>query len=64
VVHVDHRQTGVGNGSCGPGVLERYRVPCQRTQWRWALSAISGASDPFAVVRRGISGPAPTLSLL
>jgi beta-galactosidase len=64
IVHIDHRQTGLGNGSCGPGVLDRYRIPCQPTRWRWAISALDPATEPFTVLRRGIPGPAPTLTLL
>lgn len=29
VLHLDHRQCGLGNASCGPGVLERYLLPPQ-----------------------------------
>jgi hypothetical protein len=29
VLHLDHRQCGLGNASCGPGVLDRYLLPPQ-----------------------------------
>ena len=29
ILSLDVRQCGLGNGSCGPGVLERYAIPLQ-----------------------------------
>ena len=63
-LHVDHRQSGVGNGSCGPGVLERHRVPAQSTRWRFAIGPLAGAADPAAVASVGVAGSPATLTLL
>jgi beta-galactosidase len=30
ILSLDAKQSGLGNGSCGPGVLEKYSVPAQR----------------------------------
>ena len=27
--HIDHKQCGLGSGSCGPDTLEQYRIPCE-----------------------------------
>ena len=63
-LHVDHRQSGVGNGSCGPGILEAYRVPAVATTWRWAIAPLTGGADPFAVYGAGIPGGATTMTFL
>ena len=63
-VHIDHRHAGVGNGSCGPGTLERYRVPPQPTRWRYAISPLAGGADPVALYRAGIASPPVTQTLL
>lgn len=64
IVHVDHRHSGMGNGSCGPGVLERYRIPPQPTRWRWAIGPLAAGADPLALYRAGIPGRPATLTLL
>lgn len=33
--HLDYLNAGVGNGSHGPGTLEKYRVIPQKTRWEW-----------------------------
>ena len=63
-LHVDHRQSGVGNGSCGPGTLERHRVPALPHRWRWAIAPMAGGADPAALYRAGIPGAPATLTLL
>ncbi len=63
-LHVDHRHSGVGNGSCGPGVLERHRVPAIATKWRFAIGPLSGGADPGVVAGNGIPGSPATLTLL
>jgi beta-galactosidase len=30
ILSLDVKQCGLGNGSCGPGVLERYAVPAEK----------------------------------
>ena len=34
VVHVDVAHRGIGTASCGPDILDRYRVPAAGTGWR------------------------------
>jgi len=38
VLSLDARQCGLGNGSCGPGVLERYAVPPKAYRLKFVLS--------------------------
>ncbi|CAN5767464.1 hypothetical protein BH24ACT3_BH24ACT3_12330 [soil metagenome] len=35
--HLDHRQSGLGNASCGPGVLEPYLVPAEPVTFSFTL---------------------------
>lgn len=63
-LHVDHRHSGVGNGSCGPGTLERHRVPPVPARWRWAIAPMAGGADPAALYRAGIPGSPAALTLL
>ncbi|MDE6323486.1 MAG: DUF4981 domain-containing protein, partial [Paramuribaculum sp.] len=37
-VHIDADQTGVGTGTCGPGVLPKYYVPVQPTKFSFYFS--------------------------
>ena len=38
---LDHRQCGVGSGSCGPLTFEKYRVPFQESTFRFVMAAHS-----------------------
>ena len=40
VVHVDAAHRGVGTASCGPDVLERYRIPSGRYEWSFTVSSV------------------------
>jgi len=42
---LDAKQCGLGNSSCGPGVLERYAVPVQPYQLHLSIRPCSPASD-------------------
>ena len=37
-VHIDAEQTGVGTATCGPGVLAKYLIPLQPTQFSFSFS--------------------------
>jgi len=37
LVHVDHRHRGLGTASCGPDVLEQYRVGPGPYEWDWSI---------------------------
>jgi beta-galactosidase len=45
VLSLDARQCGLGNSSCGPGVLERYAVPVQPYRLHVSLRPCSAATD-------------------
>lgn len=45
VLSLDARHCGLGNSSCGPGVLERYAVPVQPYRLRVELRPCRGGSD-------------------
>jgi beta-galactosidase len=52
ILSIDAAQCGLGNSSCGPGVLERYAVlPVEHTL-RFALAPIESDEDAAAVARR------------
>jgi beta-galactosidase len=40
-VHIDVAHRGLGTASCGPDVLDRYRIPAGRHRFRYRLSAWS-----------------------
>jgi beta-galactosidase len=54
VLSLDARQSGLGNGSCGPGVLEKYAVPVQTYELNLSLRPGLTYSDTeaAAVARR------------
>lgn len=39
-VHVDAAHRGVGTASCGPDVLERYRIAAGRYEWSFTVSSV------------------------
>jgi beta-galactosidase len=45
ILSLDARQCGLGNGSCGPGVLPRYAVPPQPYELRLSLRPCPSAPD-------------------
>jgi beta-galactosidase len=42
VLHLDHRQRGVGTGACGPDALPRYRIAAGRHAFGYRLRPVSG----------------------
>jgi beta-galactosidase len=56
VLSLDARQSGLGNGSCGPGVLERYSVPPQvyRLHLRFCPCPPTATYDEIAELARQI----------
>jgi len=52
ILHLDGRHSGLGNGSCGPGRLDRYRVAAAPTDFSMALAPHRPGDDPFASSRR------------
>ena len=45
ILSLDAKQCGLGNSSCGPGVLERYAVPVQAYKLHLSLRPCGSASD-------------------
>ncbi len=55
VLHIDGRHGGLGNGSCGPGVLDVHRVEPVPHRWRFALMPFDAdGDDPFRLAARGV----------
>lgn len=53
VVHLDGFHSGLGNGSCGPGRLDQYRVEAVPRTFGFALVAYDRTDDdPFRLARR------------
>ena len=42
MLNLDIRQLGLGNGSCGPGVLERYSFANKREEWAVTFVPVKG----------------------
>ena len=42
MLNIDLRQLGLGNASCGPGVLECYAFPNQREEWNLTFVPVKG----------------------
>jgi beta-galactosidase len=52
ILCVDYRQSGLGNGSCGPGVLERYALKSARTRYGFSFRPYTKRDgDPAALAR-------------
>jgi len=56
IVHLDAAQSGVGNGSCGPGTLEQYQVHAVGTRWRYAILGVGPGQEPSKIAARGVPG--------
>jgi beta-galactosidase len=40
-VHIDVAHRGLGSASCGPDVLERYRVGSGTYRWTWSVTEVT-----------------------
>ena len=56
VAHIDGTHSGVGNGSCGPGLLDAYQVQPTAVSWRYGLVPLAPADDPTRIAIRGVPG--------
>jgi hypothetical protein len=45
-LNLDHRQRGIGSGSCGPGVLPQYELPAEAFAFSVTLSPLQ-AGQPL-----------------
>ena len=46
VLHLDYQQSGLGNGSCGPGVLPQYLLMPKETRYSLRLRPLSQRDPP------------------
>ncbi|MCB9137836.1 MAG: DUF4981 domain-containing protein [Caldilineaceae bacterium] len=51
ILNVDHAQGGLGNGSCGPGVLPEYQLIPQTVSFQIRLQPLRAGDDPADVAR-------------
>ncbi|MEZ5280138.1 MAG: glycoside hydrolase family 2 TIM barrel-domain containing protein [Acidimicrobiales bacterium] len=58
-VHIDGLHSGLGNGSCGPGVLSQYQVDAYDTRWRFGLVPFSSSDAPWQIATKGVPGASP-----
>ena len=49
ILNIDHAHSGLGNGSCGPGVREEYQVKPVETRFRVWLSPLTPGAAPGEV---------------
>lgn len=52
IVCLDARQLGLGNGSCGPGVLEKYKLYPQPVKFSFSLRPYSPSAGDISFVAR------------
>ena len=62
VLHVDGRHSGLGNGSCGPGVLDQYRVEPITTTWRYGIWPHAKKDHAVRTASRGLPGSPPFMA--
>ena len=51
ILSIDAKHCGLGNSSCGPGVLERYAVPAKPYSLHVSLRPLNSGDDPAQVAR-------------
>ena len=56
ILNVDHALGGLGNGSCGPGVLEQYQLVPEQTRFQVRLRPLAAGDDPGEVAKGKIKG--------
>ena len=56
ILNVDHALGGLGNGSCGPGVLERYQLVPEQARFQVRLRPLKAGDDPGALAKGKIDG--------
>ncbi|NKB72311.1 MAG: DUF4981 domain-containing protein [Candidatus Latescibacteria bacterium] len=52
LLHIDHRQRGLGTASCGPDTLARYQIVPGRYQWHYEIRLLDNGDDPALEGRR------------
>ncbi len=56
ILNVDHALGGLGNGSCGPGVLDQYQLKPEQTRFQVRLRPLAAGDDPGEVAKGKIGG--------
>lgn len=54
ILNLDYAQGGLGNGSCGPGVLEQHQLKAEEVRFQVRLCPLAAGDDPVAVAKRRI----------
>jgi beta-galactosidase/beta-glucuronidase len=54
ILNLDHAQGGLGNGSCGPGVLEQYQLRPQETRFRVRLRPLRRGEELLAAAKERV----------
>lgn len=62
MLFLNHSVYGIGNGSCGPGVLDQYRVQPKTTQFGFELRPFTSRDEVIALARQ--SSALPTRPLI
>lgn len=53
-VHLDHRNSGLGSGSCGPTALAQYKAYPIHYQWELAFAPLASGETPIQGGRRAL----------
>ncbi len=53
-IHIDARQRGVGNASCGPDILEKYKVEPEPTRFSFSFRPYNSEKDDLAAFCRSV----------
>jgi hypothetical protein len=53
-LHLDYAQSGLGNGSCGPGVLDPYKLQPQPVSFSLRLRPLAAGEDPAELSKQAI----------
>ena len=54
ILNLDYAQGGLGNGSCGPGVLEQHQLKAEEVRFQVRLRPLAAGDDPVVVAKRRI----------
>ena len=56
-LHLDERQTGLGNASCGPGALPQYLIPPKEMSFTVRLRPLEQGASPMALSKQRLEQP-------
>jgi beta-galactosidase len=55
-LHLDYAQSGLGNGSCGPGVLEQYKLQPKQVEFSLRLRPLAAGENPVELSKQVVVG--------